>query len=189
MNIRCLSTRCWTQEVLEGPIHPDDLCDEVAEDPPQSPFLWYFAIRAGQAFYDKHNRWPGSPCDASVEEIERDIDEVWQLIRSSVFSGGEKEFGSWHEKLVQSIIGNAECHDSDDIDGNSAQHVRNQEVLTRDHAREIVRFGGCEIHSISALMGGIAGQEITKLLTHQFVPINHTYIYNGIAGWGSTYEF
>ena len=33
---------------------------------------------------------------------------------------------------------------------------------------------------------GAAAQEIVKLITHQFVPFNNTYIYNGITGCSTT---
>lgn len=62
------------------------------------------------------------------------------------------------------------------------------EQLTRDHAKEIVRYGGGELHPISALIGGVAAQEAVKIITHQYVPMDNTYIYNGIVGSGDTYQ-
>lgn len=62
------------------------------------------------------------------------------------------------------------------------------EHLTKDHAKEIVRYGGGELHTISALIGGVAAQEAVKIITHQYVPMNNTYIYNGIVGCGDTYQ-
>lgn len=61
-------------------------------------------------------------------------------------------------------------------------------LVTRAHAAEITRYGGCELHNISAMIGGIAAQEAVKIITHQYVPLNNTYIYNGIASCGATYE-
>lgn len=60
-------------------------------------------------------------------------------------------------------------------------------LITRKHAIEIVRYGGNELHNISALIGGIAAQEAVKIITHQFVPLNNTYIFNGIVSCGATY--
>lgn len=60
--------------------------------------------------------------------------------------------------------------------------------LSKSHAVEITRYGGGELHNISALIGGMAAQESVKILTHQYVPLNNTYIYNGIACCGATYE-
>jgi hypothetical protein len=60
-------------------------------------------------------------------------------------------------------------------------------VVRRDHAVEVVRFGAMELHNVSAMIGGIAAQEAVKVITHQFVPLNNTYVYNGIASCGATY--
>lgn len=62
------------------------------------------------------------------------------------------------------------------------------EHLSRDHAQEIVRYGGCELHTISSLIGGIAAQEAVKIISHQYIPLNNTFIYNGIVGCGDTYN-
>jgi amyloid beta precursor protein binding protein 1 len=60
-----------------------------------------------------------------------------------------------------------------------------QEFSTGDHIpREVIlelcRFGGAQIHNIGAFMGGVASQEIIKLLTKQFVPLSRPLLYNGI---------
>ncbi len=36
---------------------------------------------------------------------------------------------------------------------------------------EIVRWNGCELHNIAALMGGIAAQEAIKIILEQFIPV------------------
>ncbi|CAG9318250.1 unnamed protein product [Blepharisma stoltei] len=55
-------------------------------------------------------------------------------------------------------------------------------------AGEIVRFGDCELHSIAAILGGIASQEAIKLITHQYTPINNTYIYSAITSSSQVIE-
>ena len=73
-------------------------------------------------------------------------------------------------------------------DGDEEGEALPESVLVRRaHAQEIVRYGGIELHNISALIGGIAAQEAVKVVTHQFVPLNNTYVYNGIACCGATY--
>ena len=42
------------------------------------------------------------------------------------------------------------------------------------------RYGAAELHSVAAYMGGVAAQEVIKVITHQFIPINNTYIYNAM---------
>ena len=44
---------------------------------------------------------------------------------------------------------------------------------------EFCRYGGGELHSIASYIGGVTSQEVIKIITHQYVPINNTYIYNG----------
>ncbi|KAF4661620.1 NEDD8-activating enzyme E1 regulatory subunit [Perkinsus olseni] len=55
-------------------------------------------------------------------------------------------------------------------------------VLGESLAQELCRYEGCELHTISAVIGGVAAQEGVKLLTHQFVPLNNTFVFNGIVG-------
>lgn len=60
--------------------------------------------------------------------------------------------------------------------------------ISRDHAREVCRYAGEETHVVGAVLGGIASQEAVKILTHQYVCINNTFVYNGVAGVGAVYE-
>ena len=41
---------------------------------------------------------------------------------------------------------------------------------------------------MAAIMGGIAAQEAVKIITQQYVPINGTLIFNGIAGISAVLE-
>ncbi|XP_050206230.1 NEDD8-activating enzyme E1 regulatory subunit AXR1 [Mercurialis annua] len=52
--------------------------------------------------------------------------------------------------------------------------------LTEDLINEMCRFGASELHAVAALIGGVASQEVIKLITRQFVPISGTFIFNGI---------
>lgn len=47
-------------------------------------------------------------------------------------------------------------------------------------AHEISRYGGSEIHSVSAFMGGCVAHEAIKLVTRQYKPINNTFIYDAV---------
>lgn len=47
---------------------------------------------------------------------------------------------------------------------------------------ELVRYGGCELHTTSSVLGGLAAQEAVKLITKQYTPLNNTLIYNGVFG-------
>lgn len=52
--------------------------------------------------------------------------------------------------------------------------------VSNEIIEEIIRFGNSELHCISAVIGGVASQEAVKLITHQYTPINNTFIYNGV---------
>jgi amyloid beta precursor protein binding protein 1 len=62
-------------------------------------------------------------------------------------------------------------------------------VRGKDLAREVVRYDEAEIHNVAAVVGGVASQEAVKLITGQYVPIDDTYIYNGIASTAGVYRF
>lgn len=48
-------------------------------------------------------------------------------------------------------------------------------------AQEVARAKGGELHNISALTGGMVSQEVIKIITKQYVPIDNTCIFDGIA--------
>lgn len=52
--------------------------------------------------------------------------------------------------------------------------------LSDDLIAEVCRFGGAEIHPVAAFIGGVASQEVIKLVTKQFVPLLGTFVFNGI---------
>lgn len=47
-------------------------------------------------------------------------------------------------------------------------------------AQEVSRAGGGELHNISAVTGGMVAQEMIKVITKQYVPIDNTCIFDGI---------
>jgi len=59
--------------------------------------------------------------------------------------------------------------------------------LSDDHITELCRYGGHEMHSVAAFLGGVTAQEIIKLITHQYVPVNNTLIYNAASCNTSTF--
>uniref|UniRef100_A0A4W4FLX4 NEDD8-activating enzyme E1 regulatory subunit n=1 Tax=Electrophorus electricus TaxID=8005 RepID=A0A4W4FLX4_ELEEL len=57
-----------------------------------------------------------------------------------------------------------------------------------DYVHEFCRYGAAEPHTVAAFMGGAAAQEAIKLITHQFVPFNNTFIYNAMAQTSATFQ-
>jgi amyloid beta precursor protein binding protein 1 len=37
----------------------------------------------------------------------------------------------------------------------------------------------CELHTVSAVIGGIAAQETFKLIAHRYTPLNNVLVFNG----------
>ncbi|KFD49405.1 hypothetical protein M513_09672 [Trichuris suis] len=48
--------------------------------------------------------------------------------------------------------------------------------------QEMCRFGAAELHCVAAIVGGLAAQEVVKLVTGQYIPINNTFVYDGHRG-------
>jgi NEDD8-activating enzyme E1 regulatory subunit len=61
--------------------------------------------------------------------------------------------------------------------------------LNDDLFHEICRYGGAEIHSISAFLGGTIAHEVIKIVTRQYKPFENTIIYDGITSQCVTYRF
>eukprot|EP01089_Gocevia_fonbrunei_P001628 TRINITY_DN1150_c0_g1_i3.p1 TRINITY_DN1150_c0_g1~~TRINITY_DN1150_c0_g1_i3.p1 ORF type:complete len:551 (-),score=151.11 TRINITY_DN1150_c0_g1_i3:32-1642(-) len=61
-------------------------------------------------------------------------------------------------------------------------------TVTEDQVKETCRAGGAEMHNLGALVGGVAAQEVIKVITHQWVPMNNTLIFNGMNSTSTTTE-
>ncbi|KAL1960404.1 hypothetical protein VTO42DRAFT_7703 [Malbranchea cinnamomea] len=53
---------------------------------------------------------------------------------------------------------------------------------------EVRRAGTAELHNISSLAGGVAAQEALKLLTRQYVPLDNTFIFDGVGSKGDMFR-
>ncbi len=58
----------------------------------------------------------------------------------------------------------------------------------QDILEELCRYGASELHSIAAFIGGCCAQETIKLITHQYVPMDNTLVYNGIEQTTSVFK-
>jgi amyloid beta precursor protein binding protein 1 len=67
--------------------------------------------------------------------------------------------------------------------------VRTQLIENISVATEMTRYANAEIHNVASVIGGVASQEAVKIITGQYVPLNNTYVYNGIASVGGVYKF
>ena len=46
---------------------------------------------------------------------------------------------------------------------------------------EMVRAGGGELHNIASLTGGMVAQEVIKVITRQYVPVDNTCLFDGVT--------
>jgi len=53
--------------------------------------------------------------------------------------------------------------------------------------KELLRFGKAKIHNIGSYLGGVAATEACKLLMSQYLPMNHTLVFDGIHARGSVF--
>lgn len=47
-------------------------------------------------------------------------------------------------------------------------------------AKEVARAAGGEMHNTSAVIGGMVAQEMIKIITNQYIPVDNTCIFDGI---------
>jgi len=143
------------------------------EDAEQTPLLWYIALRACDSFWEKHGVWPGG--DGRELALEGDAVEVQGFIEGLVvrmgFGGGD---GEVENELIQSTL-----LALGDGDGSGSSK----------YAKEVVRYFNAELHNVASVVGGIASQEAVKLITGQYVPMDGTYVFNGIASVSGVYKF
>ncbi|KAL4557662.1 hypothetical protein LXL04_035848 [Taraxacum kok-saghyz] len=81
------------------------------------------------------------------------------------FDGGMDEDVSRLKTTAVSLLSDLGCNGS---------------TLTEDLINEMCRYGAAELHAVAAYVGGVASQEVIKLITRQFVPMTGTFIFNGI---------
>ncbi|KAK4618616.1 NEDD8-activating enzyme E1 regulatory subunit [Fulvia fulva] len=58
----------------------------------------------------------------------------------------------------------------------------------RKTCTELARAGGAELHNIASLSGGLIAQEVIKVITKQYVPINNTCVFDGITSKTGVFE-
>jgi amyloid beta precursor protein binding protein 1 len=49
-----------------------------------------------------------------------------------------------------------------------------------EYCAEITRAGGAELHNIASLAGGMISQEVIKVITKQYIPLDNTCIFDGV---------
>jgi amyloid beta precursor protein binding protein 1 len=133
------------------------------EVPEHTPLLWYIALRACDHFYAKHGYYPGK--DNRELALHSDACELQHQIEAVV-----KMLGLENNDLVKSTLC---CED---------------EGKRTAFAKEMTRYFNAEVHNISSVIGGVASQEAVKLITSQYIPIDCSYIFNGLTSVAGVYR-
>ena len=131
------------------------------QDALQTPILYYICLRCVDNFRIKYNYYPGIHSRTHLLIL------AYSLLAhlGELSDHLESDVGLLWDEIVTFLSTNGL-----DIP-----------ALTIDHAKEVVRFGNSQLHITAAFMGGIVSQEAVKVITRQYIPINNTYIYNGIC--------
>lgn len=72
-----------------------------------------------------------------------------------------------------------------------AYKLADQELVQKhaeDICHEFTRYANAEIHNIASVVGGVASQEAVKIITGQYIPLDNTYVFNGIASTAGVYR-
>lgn len=162
--------------------------DPYETDPEQSPLLWYIALRACLRFREVHGVYPGK--DGRKMALEADARVVQGFIEEGLLGLG----------LVKGKGGDGDGDGSGGASTEEEQEEQEHELIRTTlravdesgsckHAQEVVRYHAAELHNVASVVGGVASQEAVKVVTGQYVPLEGTYLYNGIAGVCGGFRF
>ncbi|KAI7863001.1 NEDD8 activating enzyme E1 subunit 1 [Spinellus fusiger] len=96
-------------------------------------------------------------------------------------SGDSKEDVTLLKDAVESVMGTMQLPENKFNDLLQSSAVEKAMI-------NYVRFADRETANLAALIGGLVSQEAIKLITHQYIPINNTCVFNGITSTSSVFE-
>ncbi|KAJ3125154.1 NEDD8-activating enzyme E1 regulatory subunit [Physocladia obscura] len=120
-----------------------------------------------------------------AEDLESNIGLYLGLRAVDAFYTANRRFPGFHDQEVESDIGLLKKT----VASMLLKMGLSAGLLNDDLIHEIVRAGASELHTMASLMGGICSQEAIKLITAQYVPLNNTFVYNGMKSVGGSFEF
>ncbi|GMT03997.1 hypothetical protein PENTCL1PPCAC_26171, partial [Pristionchus entomophagus] len=131
------------------------------------PAVWLLMQRAVDQFAEEKSRFPGTngiPC-------EMDAKDLWDGVKRIVDEGLAKKEGA------------EESMEQDDL---TADTVLAQ--VPYSACSEMCRYAASEPHAVASLLGGIAAQEVIKLATRQYIPVEKTLVYDVHSGLTETFN-
>lgn len=145
------------------------ICQELQDEGSLLPI--YFSFLA----YDYSNSKQNSP--------EPDIGASPQgahFLRESYTQALNDDAHSYIDSLFDSLL---QLLDDDDDFKTASIKARIQTIIA-----ELGRAHGAELHNISALTGGMVAQEVIKVITRQYVPIDSTCVFDGITSKAAVFR-
>ncbi len=55
-------------------------------------------------------------------------------------------------------------------------------------AKEVERTGKARLHNVGAFMGGVAAQEVVKVVVEQYTPLSNVMVYDGVGARAGVFE-
>lgn len=129
------------------------------------PFLHrWLALRAAERVHESSASWPGAADDSLLEQH-----------AAAVLAAGQAELTA--AGLPSTHVWR---------DGEFQEHT--VPTFSAAHAEEVTRYAGVEVPSVAAIVGGVASQEVIKLLAGLYEPVDNTWVFNGVASVAGTLQ-
>ena len=164
-----------------------------------------------RSFAEEYQQWGSSDTnDASEDAMETNHDdermEDLQMVMMDPYEQPEHTPLLWHIALracdmYRDVHGEYPGEDSDSLTTQATEvhqsmlglvqkmGLEMDHIDLKPHAAEMVRYHNAQVHNVASIIGGVASQEAVKLITCQYIPLNNTHVYNGIAGTAAVYRF
>jgi len=158
-NVRVLSWRPLEEELLaskETRGFVAESAQSALEDPAKAMSLYIFvAFRARNSFSDDKKRLPGVFTSSTADSVDDLVKEDASVLQTLMME--------WFESM--GIILTAE-----------------QTEMASNVAYETARYGSSQLNPVGAILGGIMSQELIKIITRQYTPMQNRLIYDGVRG-------
>ncbi|KAI9347199.1 amyloid beta precursor protein binding protein 1 [Zopfochytrium polystomum] len=118
-----------------------------------------------------------------LEDIDSNIAPYIVMRAVDKFYATHRRYPGEHDEEVEGDIGLLKKS----VVSVLAAHQLSPTLVSDEFVQAFVRAGTSELHAMAALLGGIASQEIIKLATHQYIPLNNTLIFNGVKSTSATF--
>ncbi|KAI1977585.1 hypothetical protein LOZ55_003362 [Ophidiomyces ophidiicola] len=104
----------------------------------------------------------------------------YQEAKPGPAKSGVADSASW-QRAASVLLRALETHEVEIIDEAAQVGIQN----AMEEAR---RAGTGELHNISSIAGGVVAQEALKLLTRQYVPLDNTFVFDGVRSHGQMFK-